>query len=32
MSVVIEYEGDLLLFVKGADSSVAERALNGKEE
>ena len=32
MSCVIEYEGDLLLFVKGADSSVASRALNGKEE
>lgn len=32
MSVVIEFEGELLLFVKGADSSVASRALNGKEE
>lgn len=32
MSVVIEFQGHYYLMTKGADSSVADRAINGKSE
>lgn len=31
MSVIIDYEGHYYVLTKGADSSVAERSVNGEE-
>lgn len=32
MSVVVRYEGKLLLLVKGADNALADRSINGTSD